>query len=134
LFQTGLAFFNPVSGSQHEAIDPVQSSHGDCAFCRTKSSACLPASTARRLLPSPMGTPLAPLLPSTFALGFVRCGANARERGPGDKRADFRDFTFANLVRLFGRQNPRIFAGSSVAAAAEAVLREAAAPARAAAE
>jgi hypothetical protein len=48
--------------------------------------------------------------------------------------ADFRDFTFANVVRLFGRQNPRFFAGSRVAAAAEAVLREAAAPARAAAE
>ena len=48
--------------------------------------------------------------------------------------ADFRDFTFANVVRLFGRQNPRFFAGTRVAAAAEAVLRKAAAPARAAAE
>ena len=48
--------------------------------------------------------------------------------------ADFRDFTFANVVRLFGRQNPRFFAGTRVAAAAEALLREAAAPARAAAE
>ena len=48
--------------------------------------------------------------------------------------ADFRDFTFANVVRLFGRQNPRFFAGSRVAAAAEAVLREAATPARAAAD
>jgi len=48
--------------------------------------------------------------------------------------ADFRDFTFANVVRLFGRQNPRFFAGTRVAAAAEAELREAAAPARAAAE
>jgi hypothetical protein len=47
---------------------------------------------------------------------------------------DFRDFTFANVVRLFGRQNPHFFAGTRVAAAAEAVLREAAAPARAAAE
>jgi len=47
---------------------------------------------------------------------------------------DFRDFTFANVVRLFGRQNPRFFAGTRVAAAAEAVLRETAAPARAAAE
>jgi len=47
---------------------------------------------------------------------------------------DFRDFTFANVVRLFGRQNPRFFAGTRVAAAAEAVLREAAEPARAAAE
>ena len=48
--------------------------------------------------------------------------------------ADFRDFTFANVVRLFGRQNPRFFAGTRVAAAAEAVLRKAAAPTRAAAE
>jgi hypothetical protein len=48
--------------------------------------------------------------------------------------ADFRDFTFANLVRVFGRQNPRFFAGTRVAAAAGAVLRESAAPARAAAE
>ena len=48
--------------------------------------------------------------------------------------ADFRDFTFANVVRLFGCQNPRFFADTRVAAAAEAVLREAAAPARAAAE
>ena len=47
--------------------------------------------------------------------------------------ADFRDFTFANVVRLFGRQNLRFFAGTRVTAAAEAVLREAAAPARAAA-
>jgi hypothetical protein len=46
--------------------------------------------------------------------------------------ADFRDFTFANVVRLFGRQNPRFFTGTRVAAAAEAVLREAAEPARAA--
>jgi hypothetical protein len=48
--------------------------------------------------------------------------------------ADFRDFTFANVVRLFGRQYPRFFAGTRIAAAAEAVLREAAAPPRAAAE
>ena len=48
--------------------------------------------------------------------------------------ADFRDFTFANVVRLFGRQNPRFFAGTRVAAAAEGVLREAADPVRAAAE
>jgi len=40
----------------------------------------------------------------------------------------------ARWWRLFGRQNPRFFAGSRVAAAAEAVLREAVAPARAAAE
>jgi hypothetical protein len=26
--------------------------------------------------------------------------------------ADFRDFTFANVVRLFGRQNSRFFAGT----------------------
>ena len=48
--------------------------------------------------------------------------------------ADFRDFTFANVVRLFGRQNPRFFAGTRVAAAAEGVLGEAADPVRAAAE
>ena len=40
----------------------------------------------------------------------------------------------ANVVRLFGRLNPRFFAGTRVAAAAEALLRETAAPARAAAE
>jgi hypothetical protein len=38
------------------------------------------------------------------------------------------------VVRLFGRQNPHFFAGTRVAAAAEAVLCEAAAPAKAAAE
>jgi hypothetical protein len=47
---------------------------------------------------------------------------------------DFRDFTFANVLRLFGRQNPRFFAGTRVAASAEVVLREAAAPAKTAAE
>jgi hypothetical protein len=47
---------------------------------------------------------------------------------------DFRDFTFANVVRLFGRQNRHFFAGTRVAAAAEVVLREAAEPARAAAD
>jgi len=46
---------------------------------------------------------------------------------------DFRDFTFANVVRLFGRQNPRFFAGTRVAAAAEG-QREATDPVRAAAE
>jgi predicted TIM-barrel fold metal-dependent hydrolase len=46
--------------------------------------------------------------------------------------ADFRDFTFANVVRLFGQGNPRFFAGTRVAREAEAVLH--AAPARAAAE
>ena len=45
---------------------------------------------------------------------------------------DFRDFTFANVVRLFGRVNPRFFEGTRVAAAAAAVLDQA--PARAAAE
>jgi len=47
--------------------------------------------------------------------------------------ADFRDFTFANVVRLFGRQNPRFFDGTRVAKEAKAVLA-ASAPARAAAE
>jgi hypothetical protein len=42
--------------------------------------------------------------------------------------ADFCDFTFANVVRLFGRQKPHFFAGTRVSAAAEAVLREAAPP------
>ena len=46
--------------------------------------------------------------------------------------ADFRDFTFGNVVRLFGRVNPRFFEGTRVAAAAAAVLQQA--PARAAAE
>jgi predicted TIM-barrel fold metal-dependent hydrolase len=46
---------------------------------------------------------------------------------------DFRDFTFGNVVRLFGRQNPRFFDGTRVAKEATAVL-SAAAPARAAAE
>jgi predicted TIM-barrel fold metal-dependent hydrolase len=45
---------------------------------------------------------------------------------------DFRDFTFANVVRLFGRGNPRFFEGTRVAREAAAVLQ--AAPARAAAE
>jgi predicted TIM-barrel fold metal-dependent hydrolase len=47
--------------------------------------------------------------------------------------ADFRDFTFANVVRLFGRQNPRFFEGTRVAKEAASVLA-ARAPARAAAE
>ncbi len=47
--------------------------------------------------------------------------------------ADFRDFTFANVVRLFGRQNPRFFDGTRVAKEAAAVLA-ASAPTRAAAE
>ena len=35
---------------------------------------------------------------------------------------DFRDFTFANAVRLWGTQNPRFFEGTSVAKEAAAVL------------
>jgi predicted TIM-barrel fold metal-dependent hydrolase len=45
---------------------------------------------------------------------------------------DFRDFAFANAVRLWGTQNPRFFEGTVVAKAAAAVLNGA--PARAAAE
>ncbi len=45
---------------------------------------------------------------------------------------DFRDFTFANAVRLWGTQNPHFFDGTSVAKEAAAVLNVA--PARAAAE
>jgi hypothetical protein len=37
---------------------------------------------------------------------------------------DFRDFTFANAVRLWGRQNPRFFEGTVVAREAAAVLAE----------
>src|SRR5204862_5720230 len=47
--------------------------------------------------------------------------------------ANFRDFTFANAVRLWGTQNPRFFEGTRVAMEAAAVLT-AAAPVRAAAE
>ena len=47
-------------------------------------------------------------------------------------RDDFRDFAFANAVRLWGMQNPRFFEGTTVASAAATVL--AATPARAAAE
>jgi len=46
--------------------------------------------------------------------------------------ADFRDFTFANAVRLWGTQNPRFFEGTRVAKAAAEVLAEA--PSRAAAQ
>ena len=35
---------------------------------------------------------------------------------------DFRDFTFANAVRLWGTQNPRFFEGTVVAKEAAAVL------------
>ena len=45
---------------------------------------------------------------------------------------DFRDFTFANAVRLWGTHNPRFFEGTRVAKEAAAVLG--ATPARAAAE
>ena len=45
---------------------------------------------------------------------------------------DFRDFAFANAVRLWGRQNPRFFEGTTVAKAAAEVLTGK--PARAAAE
>jgi predicted TIM-barrel fold metal-dependent hydrolase len=37
---------------------------------------------------------------------------------------DFRDFTFANAVRLWGAGNPRFFAGTAVEGAAAAVLAE----------
>jgi hypothetical protein len=47
-------------------------------------------------------------------------------------RDDFRDFTFANAVRLFGTQNPDFFEGTPVAAAAAEVLGKE--PVRAAAE
>ena len=36
---------------------------------------------------------------------------------------DFRDFTFANAVRLHGSMNPGFYRGTSVEAAAERVLR-----------
>jgi hypothetical protein len=35
---------------------------------------------------------------------------------------DFRDFTFANAVRLWGTQNPRFFEGTAVAKAAAELL------------
>jgi hypothetical protein len=44
----------------------------------------------------------------------------------------FRDFTFRNAVRLWGRQNPRFFHGTVIAKEAAAVLAEP--PLRAAAE
>ena len=47
---------------------------------------------------------------------------------------DFRDFTFANAVRLWGTQNPDFFAGTAVAKQAAEVLNAAKAPIRAAAE
>ena len=48
--------------------------------------------------------------------------------------ADFRDFTFANAVRLWGTQNPRFFEGTRVAKQAAAILAEGQTPTRAAAE
>ena len=48
--------------------------------------------------------------------------------------ADFRDFTFANTVRLWGTQNPKFFEGTRVAKEAAAVLAESNVPIRAAAE
>jgi len=47
---------------------------------------------------------------------------------------DFRDFTFSNAVRLWGTQNPRFFEGTRIAREAAALLAEAHAPTRAAAE
>ncbi len=47
---------------------------------------------------------------------------------------DFRDFTFANAVRLWGTQNPRFFEGTRVAREAAAVLNVAPVRAAAAAE
>ena len=47
---------------------------------------------------------------------------------------DFRDFTFANTVRLWGTQNPRFFEGTRVAKEAAAVLAATQAPTRVAAE
>jgi len=47
---------------------------------------------------------------------------------------NFRDFTFANAVRLWGTQNPRFFEGTVVAREAAAVLNASPAPVRAAAE
>jgi hypothetical protein len=46
--------------------------------------------------------------------------------------SDFRDFTFANAVRLWGQQNPRFFEGTRVAKEAAEVLN--AAPVKAAAD
>jgi hypothetical protein len=39
---------------------------------------------------------------------------------------DFRDFTFANAVRLWGTQNPRFFEGTAVAKEAAALLKSSA--------
>ena len=47
---------------------------------------------------------------------------------------NFRDFTFTNVVRLWGTQNPRFFEGTVVAKEAAAVLKATQQPIRAAAE
>jgi len=47
---------------------------------------------------------------------------------------DFRAFTFANAVRLWGTQNPRFFDGTRVAKEAAAVLAAVQTPALAAAD
>src|SRR5436190_23297968 len=47
---------------------------------------------------------------------------------------NFRDFTFANAVRLWGTQNPRFFEGTRVAKEAAAILGAARTPTLAAAE
>jgi len=41
---------------------------------------------------------------------------------------NFRDFTFANSVRLWGTQNPKFFEGTVVAKQAAALLAETAQP------
>jgi hypothetical protein len=47
---------------------------------------------------------------------------------------NFRDFTFTNVVRLWGTQNPRFFEGTVVAKEAAAVLKATQQPIQAAAE
>jgi len=47
---------------------------------------------------------------------------------------NFRDFVFANAVRLWGTQNPKFFEGTRVAKEAAAVLAETPAALRTAAE
>ena len=47
---------------------------------------------------------------------------------------NFRGFTFTNVVRLWGTQNPRFFEGTVVAKEAAAVLKGAQQPIQAAAE
>jgi hypothetical protein len=47
---------------------------------------------------------------------------------------NFRDFVFANAVRLWGTQNPQFFEGTRVAKEAAAVLAESTATTRMAAE